>query len=226
MVDDMTPLPPDDAVLAAEYALSLLEGEELAAAEARMATDRDFAAEVAQWQAHFAELETETDPVAPPARVKRRLVAQVNGQPGRRWLRSTFGGLAGLAAAAGLAFVVFQTDLLTPQPEFEAQATLAANDRDFEVVASYDAETLTLWLERLAGDPGANARAIELWAIPQGGAPVSLGVVPEEKAWQVVLRADLAGRALTLALSDEPRGGSPTGAPTGAVVAAVPLQNI
>jgi anti-sigma-K factor RskA len=68
----------------------------------------------------------------------------------------------------------------------------------------------------------ASGRDAELWLIPPGGKPLSLGVIARTKPTSVNLRPDLlaqlSARAL-LAVSVEPRGGSPTGQPTGPVVA-------
>lgn len=50
MTDDST-APNDPEMLAAEYALGMLDSDAHAAAEARLATDRDFAARVARWEA-------------------------------------------------------------------------------------------------------------------------------------------------------------------------------
>lgn len=73
-------------------------------------------------------------------------------------------------------------------------------------------------------------RDYELWALPKGGAPVSLGVLPyQANAVRHTLsagqRAALAS-AGQLAVSVEPIGGSATGQPTGAVVYVVPLRGV
>ena len=71
-------------------------------------------------------------------------------------------------------------------------------------------------------------KTYELWVLPtkEGGAPVSLGLLPRSGEARRVLsaaqRAALAG-ASQLAVSIEPDGGSPTGLPTGPVVHVVPL---
>jgi anti-sigma-K factor RskA len=87
-------------------------------------------------------------------------------------------------------------------------------------LAVYDPDTTELRLTRTAGD-AAEGRVLQLWAIAGAAAPVSLGVLPADPTTAVILpealRADVAG--LVLAVSDEPPGGSPTGAPTGAVLA-------
>ncbi|MFT6472484.1 MAG: anti-sigma-K factor RskA [Qipengyuania sp.] len=56
-----------DQTLAAEYALGLLEGEDLLAARARVASDALFAAEVDQWHERLARWPT-TSPRACRAR--------------------------------------------------------------------------------------------------------------------------------------------------------------
>jgi hypothetical protein len=67
----------------------------------------------------------------------------------------------------------------------------------------------------------------ELWALPKGAAPVSLGILPGEGAssrtlnrvqWQALANSS------QVAVSIEPRGGSPTGQPTGTIVYVAPLQ--
>ena len=60
-------------------------------------------------------------------------------------------------------------------------------------------------------------RALELWAIPAGGAPRSLGVISARGDTLAIKGKALEG-ADSLAVSLEPPGGSPTGAPTGPVL--------
>ena len=66
----------------------------------------------------------------------------------------------------------------------------------------------------------------ELWALPAGAAPVSLGLMPQSGSIRLALddrqRAALA-QAEHVAVSDEPQGGSPTGAPTGDVLGVAPI---
>ncbi|MCD6061837.1 MAG: hypothetical protein K0S16_2148 [Moraxellaceae bacterium] len=72
-------------------------------------------------------------------------------------------------------------------------------------------------------------RDLELWAIPEGGAPQSLGVIRRSEATkaEVALGAEAQARLAggkVLAISLEPAGGSPTGAPTGPVLYTGRLQ--
>ena len=74
---------------------------------------------------------------------------------------------------------------------------------------------------------GDTATSPELWLIPPGEAPRSLGMVPRDRAIRVALPVQL--RAVTpdtlFAISLEPAGSGPHAAPTGPVVAkGSPLQ--
>ena len=76
-----------------------------------------------------------------------------------------------------------------------------------------------------AGDWTDDALAA-IRALPADAAPVSLGLMPASGRVRLDLddrqRAALA-LAANVAVSDEPAGGSPTGAPTGAVLYVAPL---
>jgi anti-sigma-K factor RskA len=82
------------------------------------------------------------------------------------------------------------------------------------------------WPALLTNDP----RSYELWLIPTGDArPRSLGLIQPGQPIRLDIPADLAGRITpdaTLAVSLEPPGGSPTGQPTGPVIANGKLTNL
>jgi anti-sigma-K factor RskA len=63
--------------------------------------------------------------------------------------------------------------------------------------------------------------AWELWALPEGGKPVSLGLIGTHETQTMMLPPRLAhiiDAARGMAMSVEPKGGSPTGLPTGPVL--------
>ena len=75
----------------------------------------------------------------------------------------------------------------------------------------------------------AEARVPELWLIPSDGVPRSLGLLDPSADQVIVIPEALlpeARRGATLAISLEPEGGSPTGQPTGPVIAAGTLDEI
>jgi len=218
----------DDRALAAEYALRLLEDQEAEAAERRMRNDAAFASEVVTWQRNLSALADALDPVQPSAAARRALMARVFGpKPASalRWLRPpVWIGLA-TAALVAVAVFVYAPERMQPSgPVYTAQ--LAPEQRDFVLTATLSPQTGLLNLVRSSTAAPPAGRVTELWAIAPDAAPVSLGVLPLDGEWQVTLPENLRAVAagLTLALSDEPTGGSPTGAPTGAVLAAAAVE--
>ena len=111
------------------------------------------------------------------------------------------------------------------QPTVTASAPLVAmvgEDQDqMMVVANWDPEQRRLVLA-VAGDmPEDRGKSHELWVVPGNGAPRSIGVMPAGKKMHMDLAeqiAELLRQGATIAISVEPPGGSPTGAPTGPVM--------
>jgi anti-sigma-K factor RskA len=70
---------------------------------------------------------------------------------------------------------------------------------------------------------------MELWLIPAGDKPHSLGLIEPGRPVRLDVPRDLAARITTdaaLAVSMEPPGGSPTGQPTGPVIASGKLTRL
>ncbi|GAB4383781.1 anti-sigma factor [Albidovulum sp.] len=218
----------DDIALAGEYALGLLDGDARAAFEARLAREPALAALVAEWQGRLAELADEVEPVAPPEGVKSAIDARLFGHAPatgrvvafrrRGWMLA-----AGLALAASLAVLAFLGAFTGPGGE-RFVAEIAAQDRALVVTAEADLrEGGGEIVARLVTGAPLPDRALELWLIPQGAdRPISLGLIEPGQPTRASLPAALASRlaGATLAISTEPPGGSPTGQPTGPVVAA------
>lgn len=208
--------------MAGEYALGLMEGQDRVEFEARLVDDAQLREEVARWQEHFAALGMQVEEVAPPASVfehlKRELWSE-NALPWRRRIRIWEYALGGIAAAL-VAYVVYNTNDLTTQSGPILQAQIQAEPSGLHVAMAFSRETDLLRIEYSGPQPEAG-RTYELWAIVDGNAPVSLGVLQHERISAFRLntaQARLVRVGVTLALSDEPTGGSPTGAPTGAVL--------
>jgi len=219
----------DDIALAGEYALGLLEADERAAFEARLAREPELAALVEEWQGRLAQLANEVEPVAPPDRVKDAIEARLFGPRtkaprvvtlGRRGWALAVVGLALAASIAALAFL----GLFTGSGETRLVAEVTAEDRSLVVAAEADLrdDGGEIVARLVTGAPPPD-RAFELWLIPQGAdRPVSLGLIVPGAPARARLPVELASRlaGATLAISTEPPGGSPTGQPTGPVVAA------
>jgi anti-sigma-K factor RskA len=233
-------------LVAAEYVLGLLEGEALMEARGRVANEPAFAAAVVEWEARLAPMAEGFAEVAPPAHlwatIERALEAKADGSTVVRLQRRERlwrGWAAGMTAvAAGLALVlalgVTQPDpppsaLPAEQREPALFASLASEDGSAALAVAFEPErgTMVVTPARL---PRAAGRDHELWLIArEGAAPVSLGIVrgpaPRRMAISAALRGAVAPDA-TVALSVEPTGGSPTGSPTGPVIASGPVTRV
>lgn len=220
--------PDDRSLLAAEYVLRLLQPSEERAFEQRLLTERPLLAEVAEWTTRLSGLDDEVAGASPRRRVKTALEARLFGAKKSTSIASRIWLWQGLSAAsiAMVGLLAFEV-VKTPQASLtDVQrgplyvSEVAATDLSLRLLAVYDAGARELSITRTAGS-AADGRALELWAIAEGSAPVSLGVLPDAPKAGITVPEDMHAQitGLTLAISDEPMGGSTTGAPTGAVLA-------
>lgn len=204
---------PEPEALAAEYVLGTLPLTDRIAAEALIARDPAFRALVEDWRDRLAPLNEGYAPEDPPPELFGRIETRLfpRARRGAGWL---LGALAGLAAAALAAMALVA---VLPSPPAPLTAELRAENQPLVMEARFDPSAGALTVTRTAGPAAEAGRDYELWMIPEGGAPVSMGVV-REAALTVPLSALPAGS--TLAITLEAAGGSPTGAPQGALLVA------
>ncbi|HEV2595017.1 MAG TPA: anti-sigma factor [Sphingomicrobium sp.] len=241
MTDDPAE-PPEQAPVAAEHALGLLSGNDLRKAQALAESNPSYREELARWRGRFATLHQDVASATPPANLWSHIEARIGTEPAndnlpalwrklRLWKAAT--GAFGTIAAA-LALIL----LWEPRPSSAppvARATSSASPmvamlgdkQSMKVVASWDPAARQLVLAVAGNMPFDPNHSNELWVIPPGGKPRSLGTMPDRKRMHMQLAnalATLLERGATIAISVEPRGGSPSGAPTGAVIASGALN--
>lgn len=220
---------------AAELALGVLEGEPLAEARALASSDRAFASAVEAWELRLAALAEVISPVMPSDRVWAAIRARLSQEPANDNVWNNVDLWRGLTAASIAVAVVSLGVLLAPQPAPVAPgapqpAQVASVSPYVALVSAPDggpslaAISVETDLRRIIVTPVAlteqQARSLELWVVPaDGGPPRSLGLVRAGTPTvisDIVLPVDAKGAAL--AISREPEGGSPTGAPTGPIL--------
>ena len=208
--------------LASEYVLGTLRGRARRRFE-RWLVSPQVKAMVTAWEERLAGLEPPLEKVTPPATVWRGIEGRLELRSGRHTVRW-------LAIAASVLLVAVLGVMMMQKP---STPQLLATQR-----ASIAAEQTIYWQVELLGQNEEvrilvqaphdleSGKALELWALPDGGSPVSLGLLPTQGEYRRVLtaaqRAALAG-SKQLAVSLEPAGGSPTGLPTGPVLHVAPL---
>lgn len=222
----------DDA-LAAEYVLGVLPEDERQAVAERIAKDRAFAQLVESWEARLAPMAEHYAEASPPARVKTSLDRRLFGEaaqsrPGYWQSLTVWRTIAGALAAILLliAIPVLRSAFIPEAPQLVA--LLSAEGSSVRYLAVYEPKSASVALSRV-GTAQQGDRDFELWVINKDKAPVSMGVIPPGETIKVslsdALRRQIQAGA-NLAISDEPKGGSPTGQPTGPVLAVGELKNI
>ncbi|MEO7814539.1 MAG: anti-sigma factor [Sphingomicrobium sp.] len=221
---------------AAELALGVLDGDERAAALRRVIAEPGFAREVEQWRNHFGLLFAGVAETAAPEGVLARVEAQLGGvrevaaiRPRNVWKPAA---LAASVAALAMTAVAFRPVPVAPvAPVVVAAApmiaAMAAADGSEGHPALYDA---TAEMVKMPGPmPIPAGRSAQLWAIDGDQPPRPLGVFRETSPGIYVADAKMGAviaPGMKLAISIEPIGGSPTGLPTGPVIASGLLTKV
>lgn len=219
-----------DEVLAGEYVLGVLPLAERLRVEHRLRQDAAFQAIVARWQENLAAFNGDypAEEAAPPwlyPAVETRIFGPARPERPARALWNSltlWRGLTLVSLASALVFAANAGGLFTaPQNGAELVATLGAEGASINLVTLFDRQSGVLRITPVAAG-AAKAKSLELWLIEGKEAPVPLGVLPESGGDQIIIPPDMRNRlkeGATLAVSLEPFGGSPTGKPTGPVVA-------
>jgi anti-sigma-K factor RskA len=205
--------------LAADYAIGLMPTTARRRFESLLIDDPNLRAEVAQWQESLVGLTTSLEPQPVPERVWHQIVARIEPQrlhvPEKRpfWSWMRIAAVACTLLVAVIVGVIYNRD----KPDFNA-TLVAGNQQPALTVQAFDRY---LKIDPVAVASVETGRSLELWAIPADGVPVSLGVIPDNGKGRVDLsdsQRRLLGSQTTMAITLEPKGGSPSGKPTGPIL--------
>jgi len=218
--------------LAADYVAGTLRGPARRRFEALLPAHAALRTAVRAWQDRLMPLTATITPEPPPPQIWRRVEARIGvAAPAPAPARGWWAQLAfwrGLSAIATVAAVSLAVLLATPGPA-QPPIVVVLNATPAPGAAPDGAVVPASFVASISGDgrsvvtrPLVNVnletnRALELWAVPGAGAPRSLGLISAQGATVVQRRRVLDGTA-ALAVSLEPPGGSPTGAPTGPIL--------
>ncbi|MEO8142415.1 MAG: anti-sigma factor [Sphingomicrobium sp.] len=224
-------------VAAAELALGVLDGEERGAALRRMLAEPDFARDVERWREHLEVMFEGVAQVAPPSGLFDKVEARINGEIAPRRTANPWKPTAIAASLAALAMTAVALRPVeapiapVPAPQIVVAAPLIAamalTDATGSQPAIYDAAA---GLVKMPGPmPIPAGKSAQLWMIEGAAAPKPLGTFHSTGPGTLEAEARM-GAAIKpgtiLAISIEPIGGSPTGAPTGPVIASGLLSKV
>jgi anti-sigma-K factor RskA len=214
--------------LAAEYVIGTLRGRARARFQSLLRYDAGLRRIVAEWEEHLTPLAAAASEVAPPTRVWQGIARRIGGRSSQARV-AFWRGLAVASTAFALVLAIFVG--MRPAPELPmASVAVMSNDKgEPSMVVSWpsmkEARDPHVRVKVLQEHPTmAAGTAWELWMLPRGqAAPVSMGLITTDVNQVMKVRPELArrmgaGEAWGVAMSVEPAGGSPTGAPTGPVI--------
>lgn len=234
-----TPANQDDDLRCAEYALGVLDTAERLALEQAASDDPQLRTSLDQWQERVAPLTEDVPPLAPPARVWQRIQRDLGfasndgakpATPTSLWDNLSLWRWLGIGASvATLVLLAVNVNTLNP-PRSPAPtlanaylvATLARQDGVAHWTATVDTRRSSMVVVPAVKPTIETGKATELWLIPKDAKPIPLGVFAADQPASMTLPADILAKIdsnAVLAVSIEPPGGSPTGQPTGPVVA-------
>lgn len=214
-----------DEVIAGEYVLGVLSAEDRRKVEARMASDRNFAAMVFRWQNNLAAFDEAYERSAQAVRGFTTVEHSASEPPVRsRGLWNSLPlwrslALASLAAVTVLA--ASSAGLLGGGEGASLVAELSGEDNAVNLLARFDAASGRMRVTPVAASQ-PEEKSLELWLIRGSEPAVSLGVLPRSGEGEIPLAPAMRRNitvGATLAVSVEPSGGSPTGSPSGAIIA-------
>ncbi len=238
---------PDEIdALAGEYVLGVLDAEQARGVRVRARGDAALAQAIVGWEIRLLPMAAGVQPRDPPGALWHRIEARIAvppeepandaplasqpaiapayaagpaaRRPGpprargvRGWQAATVLGFALAAAFAGIAFLPSATPAGV---QLAAIAPVGAPQAAFVASARPDG---TVVLTALSPADVPSGRDLELWILPPGEKTVApLGVLPVTGRTLRLQSAPATGTQLLISL--EPRGGSPTGQPTGPVL--------
>ncbi|WP_219210367.1 anti-sigma factor [Variovorax boronicumulans] len=230
-------------LLAASYALGTLRGGARRRFETLAREQAPVRAAALIWQGRLAsltELEASTVPDAAVwTRVRNQIEVEKQEQalarqraaaapaaapPPRGWLRSLAlwrGATAAGALATVLAVVVGVNlrDELRNAPNVRYVAVLSDDKAAASMLVTFDPTKRQLTLQRVGEYSEGEDKSLELWALPPGGAPRSLGVLDRAPALRLAVAESEVREVPALAISLERKGGVPRGqGPAGPIV--------
>ena len=232
--------PPGDDVLAGEYVLGVLDADARNTVAARLQREAGLAREVTAWQRQLAPMLDDIEAVAPPLslwpRIREQLGLSATTQPTREvvplWQRlgfwRGFSAAAFAATAASLVALMLVPRSLPPPASLphpvKMVVSLQQADGASVFLAAIDNDACTMLVMPMSDRAVPADRVPEFWLIAGDGVPRSLGLTntihrAHTLTIPVPLRKASLQPASVVAVSIEPPGGSPTGLPTGAVIA-------
>lgn len=222
-------------MLASEYVLGTLAGRARARFEKLMAQDIQLRHLVSAWEQRIAVLHEGVEPIKPSDKVwsdiqtrlglgdNAILSSKANILSGLWQSLQFWRGISVVATTAAIVLSVYFTAFQQPTVLVQQYVSVITNaQQQASWLAKADLSNQQVIIKVVNQQTLPLDKAYELWMLPDGGkAPISMGLLSPDQDKTIIISKTVITQLKTakgLAVSLEPAGGSPTGAPTGPVL--------
>ncbi len=220
-------------MLAAEYIMGTLHGRARLRFEYYMAILPALRDTVDAWSEKLHEIDATLKPITPKKHVWKNIERRLGFSKKQGWFSALINSLSfwklSSALTASFAIVLLSYITLTPiDIEQPPQYVTVINNQQAQSswLVSVNLEAERLRIKSVSAQTLTAAKSFELWLLPATKkAPISMGLIPASGTQELKLSRKLLAilkhnmpTAVGMAVSLEPKGGSPTGAPTGPIL--------
>ncbi|MGH1542193.1 MAG: anti-sigma factor [Arenicella sp.] len=208
------------SLLSAEYVLGTLRGQARQRFKRLLLTRPDVRDSVLYWEEYFAALNTHETPSEVPDVIWQRIndrLFETKEQTTPFWKKWAL--LTTMATALLSMLLIFNFPDTQGPENLQTYVSIFQDENKGAVWSvSVRPEQKNIVVTPINVPELAANKSYELWLLPKGGQPISLGLLSENQSEQLAFEnLDFAG-GVNLAVSLEPEGGSPTGQPTGEIL--------
>jgi len=227
------------SALAAEYVLGTLRGKARERFEALKFENEDIIKEIKYWESHLNEMALHLQPIEPREYVLqnvRRRLGFVGHQAGGSEAHLNTGNVvqfkqdkttqkdkntvwkwwSGIATAAALVLAILVSTNIEVDTMQQVQSLAVISNDDAKTLWSIDVLANDIRVKVTSFVPKLPNNDYQLWIVPaSGAAPISIGVMQQAGEFYLSKPVEFDNIDIAaLAVSKEPIGGSPNGAPT------------
>ena len=220
--------------LAAAYALGTLRGGARRRFEALARQSPSLRVRAHLWQERFMSMTELQQAQKPSPEVWKKIANVLAAEPRAavvgpvvdpmaellRRARNLWRGAALAAGVAAIAAVTFSLGLrnelqgnqallaqLQAQPDVRYVSVLTDDKATPAMLVTFDPKRNTLTLKRVGGYQEGPDKSLQLWALPNAGAPRSLGVLGDQPVLKLTADEQVVGQSPAMAITLEPKGG-------------------
>lgn len=204
--------------LALEYILGTLQGQARKRFQRLLVSSAQARQTLWMWEQQLTPLAERLTPISPRPEVWQQITRRLGWQTEPSKAKYSIPLSWIFAAAASFFAVMLLLQPLQQGPTLQQVAILQAEDAKAWWAISKTRDQLSI--RALSAVQPSAVQDYELWMLPADGlAPISLGLLPQSGMITVAVPELLASGAISaLAVSLEPRGGSPLSVPSGPVL--------